>query len=921
MANNNVSNSEQFSPEELIKRLKSQLNINSSIKDDDVEESAVVSSTEAQENETSYTTGDDLEPDTLPGSNDSAETDIETNENDISFDATENDVLNGDAGTVFLHDPQNAPEGSEPLKKEDEPDVASTPTDVDVDFLAFLSQVSGKDVEDVADDRNNDAESIYDFLNASNTNDTLNDSCENLIDNTSEVLSRSFDSSEDDSPVEEIGNVDVKDIDTEVENDSCDVEDSNSFANDTVEYSSVDNRLVENDDVRIDDDNTSNYDEQPVISGDLVSQKDLFDSEETDYDLEENAGAVSDDSDTHKPTPDFNMLIALGIPVSEVEKIYGADAAAEYTKLTNGDDSVPVQDSDSDQYEYSSRSQNTEINEYYRKEKVISFTKVCFAGVLLVLAFLFENLPAFGVEFNGWLSQIKYPVVHVMIDLQLVFIAASLALDEIIAGVKSIFAKAPNSGSVLFVAFVVNLIADILLCFSGEAIGSARLSGAAFILMVFACVASSFVKLSVESKNFDLVSNKGIKCCAFTSSPDDDKERIAFFDKAADEEADAAKIISFGKTGFVSGFFRRHNDENVTLIDKVLIPVALVAVVASVVISYATHNTVISIYGAISASASFVFPVCIFTAGVLTYAKACKFAESMKSAIIGQVSPFEYSSASVVSFDDKDAYPSYCVKLRNLKVYGRIAILDVLRITSAVFRIVGGPLNDVLENATTELDKNVPATITRYCDSGIEAEYDGKRILIGKADFLHSYGIIPYSDVDDREYLKSGDVSIMYIAVDDELSAKFYVQYTLDVDFEVLLKDLNRAGICVSIRTSDPNIDNRLLQSKLNLNKTALKIVYREPVSERSAAVVEADSGVVGTGTPSELVHTVMLCDRTAQVLKTNNIIKAASLLVGVILLMVLTLITNGINLISAVFLLYQIFWMLPTLIVSRLFL
>ena len=187
--------------------------------------------------------------------------------------------------------------------------------------------------------------------------------------------------------------------------------------------------------------------------------------------------------------------------------------------------------------------------------------------------------------------------------------------------------------------------------------------------------------------------------------------------------------------------------------------------------------------------------------------------------------------------------------------------------------------------------------------------------------FLHDVGITPHSYVDDREYLKSGDVSIMYVAVDRELCAKFYIQYTLDVDFQTLLRELNRSGVCVSIRTSDPNIDLHLLQAKLNLRKTALQIVYRTPDENHGKPLDSVESGVIGSGTPIELVRTAMLCERLVHVLRTNTIVKALSLSVGVVLLLLFSLLSVNLNVYSVILIVYQLFWMIPTFIVSKLFL
>jgi len=83
----------------------------------------------------------------------------------------------------------------------------------------------------------------------------------------------------------------------------------------------------------------------------------------------------------------------------------------------------------------------------------------------------------------------------------------------------------------------------------------------------------------------------------------------------------------------------------------------------------------------------------------------------------------------------------------------------------------------------------------------------------------------------------------------------------------------------------------------------------------------ETESGIIGSGTPSELVHTAMLCDRVVHVYRTNNIIKGLSLAVGIALLILFALISVNLNVFSGLLIIYQLFWMIPTLVVSKLFL
>ncbi len=617
--------------------------------------------------------------------------------------------------------------------------------------------------------------------------------------------------------------------------------------------------------------------------------------------------------------PNINMLIALGISVSEVENIYGKEVAEEFAEAKAKEGQLDTEEFSSESaYEYTAASQNDEVVRYFKKEKTVSLVKLIASAAIFFLLFLFENLPLFGVRYTGWMNQADFPLVHVMVDLQLVLIAAALAFEELIDGATGLFKKTPDIRSFAFCATVLNVIAAIVIACT-KAAATARLSGFSAVFVLTVCLLVSYLKTRADADNFAVVSTTGLKACCFADNDESvAKEKAAFAKELEDENP---KVISFGNAHFVENFFNRIQEKTPTLADRILIPAALIALAAVAVLAAVKSKNVSYTLSVLNTAIAAFFPVSVFAAGIFSFVKAQRLAHEAKSAIIGDAAPYVYSGASVVTFRDKDVYPSYCVKLRNLKVYGNAEIEEVLRTAAVVFRETGGPLSDVFEYATSDLDKSERATVVRSGDSGLECEVGGKRVLIGKADFLQSYGIIPFSDVDDRDYLKTGDVGIMYVCIDSELCAKFYVQYTMDVDFEDLLRALNKSGICVAIRTSDPNIDQHLLQAKLNLRRASLRIIHVTPDGTAGEAYSAADSGVVGNGSSNELVGTMLLCDRIVHVLRTNNILKCVSVFAGIFLLLLTVLFAPNALFFSFWLVLYQFFWMIPTFVLSKLFL
>ena len=141
------------------------------------------------------------------------------------------------------------------------------------------------------------------------------------------------------------------------------------------------------------------------------------------------------------------------------------------------------------------------------------------------------------------------------------------------------------------------------------------------------------------------------------------------------------------------------------------------------------------------------------------------------AAIIGNAALEEYSGSSIISFEDRDVFPSYCVKLKSVKVYGNSRIDRVLYNASSLFSKIGGPLADVFSVSTMEIGCSDNVELISAQKDGIEALVDGKRVLVGCPEFMSSYGIYVRKDESD-----TNDYSKMYIAENDNLCAKFYIK-------------------------------------------------------------------------------------------------------------------------------------------------
>ena len=567
--------------------------------------------------------------------------------------------------------------------------------------------------------------------------------------------------------------------------------------------------------------------------------------------------------------------------------------------------------------EYTSRSQAKEIFTAYRRQHKMSLIKLSACFVILLVALIYENIVAFGGTRPGALNQHNYPVVYILGSLQLFVLACGIAWEQIYTGVRALLVMKPLPESITAVVAVASVVYHLAHCFISETDPSVSLYMFPAMLCVFVTLVFDFLNLKREIFSFNIVSSKKMKYVInHVDSENAGLENEAFGDYLSEEED--VSMFKIGKTGFVNGFYDRMNSYSksnsfVTVLVSVAIALGLVFfIVATVVHDVKTAFS----FGYLAFILS--IPCCSILSFALPFYRASKKAFDDGSAIIGEISLDEYAHANTLSFDDKDVFPSYGVRVKSIKVFGDNRIDMVLYNSASVFKKIGGPLADVFDTATHELGISEDMEIIEIAKDGIESLIDGRHVYVGKSSYIKAKGYVPAAEPEDDDLETSGEASIMYMVTDDVLAAKMYVQYTIDPDFEYALRSLYKAGICIGIKTFDPNVDDKLLGSKVKITKYPVRILRCKSLEEATSTQEEADSGVVSKNGPRSLLSAFVLCSKVLLANKTNITVKVLSVAFSVVL-MAFFLIFGKIVAIPSLFVaLYQAFWMVPVFLISR---
>lgn len=613
---------------------------------------------------------------------------------------------------------------------------------------------------------------------------------------------------------------------------------------------------------------------------------------------------------------DINLMVAFGLE-EQLEQKMGAGAAEEATARIDAEHKEKTeQHRRAMEYEYTDRSQTPQIADAYKFALGSLKIKMAAAALLTVLLFFYENITIFGVQFAGALDPAVYPVVHIMMSLQLTLLVCALAYEQIFTGFTNLFTMRPTPESVVSVLTVFSVVYSVVLSCTVQPGAEPVLFNFPVAVTALMSLVFTYFNTKREVFSFNIVSSKRPKYVFKRLSPAENAAESQAFG-ATDE--DSPDVLRITRTGFVDGYFDRTSTVLHTtrvyvgaMLSAIVAASALMGVFARIGGSTGQEAVTVAYLSVVAA-----VPISLFFTYSYPFYKANREAYEYDSTIVGERSLDEYAGAAIVSFEDKDVFPSYGVKVQNIKIYNNNRIDRVLYYAASAFSAAGGPLADVFDLATMEMERSQQVEILSAGVGYLETAVDGRQILFGRSDVLTELGFeVPLDVVEEDSYVQ-GDLSILYMLRDGNLIAKMYVRYVMDADFEFILKQFAKGGTCVCVKTFDPNIDEEMIFSKVRGKKYPLKVVRN---TEGCETTERADSGIVTRGTTKSLLQVVSYCDMVLSVKNTNTIISIVSAIVSLAIVFIVTISKNLGALDSWMVVVNQLFWMIPAMLTTKLF-
>lgn len=291
-------------------------------------------------------------------------------------------------------------------------------------------------------------------------------------------------------------------------------------------------------------------------------------------------------------------------------------------------------------------------------------------------------------------------------------------------------------------------------------------------------------------------------------------------------------------------------------------------------------------------------------------------ARGNNTAVMGERALDEYTPPSVVTFQDSEVFPPESVQLVGVKVFGDSDLSKVIGYASAVFCATGGSLGEMFSLIVSDTGYTADMDFITVSENGVEAAVDGELVLIGSRDFLKEAGIrIPSTERD-----LASDAAIMYMAISREAVARMEISYEMDEDFESIARNLFRSGVCVAIKTFDPNINRAFMERQIRWDGDMPLAVIRGKEKKDRILHREAAESILLSRTKRGLFETVKFCRTSRHLIQIGVGLAVLSLLAAApIYWLILKMIGIG-QVTSLNIMIYQLIWLLPTLVITKFF-
>lgn len=323
---------------------------------------------------------------------------------------------------------------------------------------------------------------------------------------------------------------------------------------------------------------------------------------------------------------------------------------------------------------------------------------------------------------------------------------------------------------------------------------------------------------------------------------------------------DAPVIKKSVRTSFPSHFLEiSYKYEPADRMSRKLSPIMLVLSVLTAVITYAVTKDWSAAFTSFVCCTCITIPVISMMATNAALIHISSHAEENNAMVVGFEGARELTDMNAIVINSSDLFPKGCCGHHGWMLAPGVNIVDAILQTAAVLINTNSPLRDVFDKMIVGKQSILPDIDTIIFEEkmGTSAWIYGKKVLVGNRRLLVQHGVrgVPPEDWELKR-TKGGTRQLLYLAVDGKMTAVFSVSYTPDPAIIRQLQKLEKSGISILVKSTDPFIDDDMLAEKFETEPGFLRVMnsvsgriyekYENQTAQEAPAYAVHDGSALG---------------------------------------------------------------------------
>lgn len=251
--------------------------------------------------------------------------------------------------------------------------------------------------------------------------------------------------------------------------------------------------------------------------------------------------------------------------------------------------------------------------------------------------------------------------------------------------------------------------------------------------------------------------------------------------------------------------------------------------IAAVLVGAVSGFVTKSVYTGISALTALVLagmPSAALLSSASGFSGVNKGLRAQGAMISGFDAAFDTLSANAIVIDAADLFQVSDCRLCGMKLYHKMRVDEALLYTAAMVIQSGGTLSSLFDGVIQSRRDILPQVESLAYEErlGCSGWIYNQRVLVGSRELLVKHNVDAPSREEEQVFKKDG-CEVLYLAVEGKTAALFVVSYAAAAQTADYLCRLEKYGISILVRTSDPNITEGLVEQIFHLPHNLVKII------------------------------------------------------------------------------------------------